>query len=167
MNNIEEAIRYHVNKRQKWETFGGKPLGIVWGLVISLSVLAPLSNFFLPILFGSGLVAQIVLNFKKRKSQISLAVQIMWVAGAVIAFFMAYLLPLLGFFSNLDGQTFSYLIWGGIIFYTGSIKARWLLVMSGFATVGISVALAAGLNGLLAAGIFAATFFISLALTTN
>ena len=46
MNNIEEAIRYHVNKRQKWETFGGKPLGIVWGLVISLSVLAPLSNFF-------------------------------------------------------------------------------------------------------------------------
>ena len=91
----------------------------------------------------------------------------MWVAGAVIAFFMAYLLPLLGFFSNLDGQTFSYLIWGGIIFYTGSIKARWLLVMSGFATVGISVALAAGLNGLLAAGIFAATFFISLALTTN
>ncbi len=167
MGHLEDEIRYHVNKRQQWESFGGKPIALVWGIVVTLTPLGTLFRLGLPLLYGGGIFAHLTLVFLKKKPTISFPVQILWLSGALIAFSIAYLLPWWGFFSNLAGHALSYLIWGGVIFYTGSIKARWWLVLSGMATVGIAVSLAVSLNGLVAGALFAICYFSALTVTKN
>ena len=109
----EEQLRRQLADRQKWETFGGKPVFAVWSLVAVLTLFWPFSAEGVVTIFGLGIVAQVLLLFIPRKTSLSLELNLMWLVGAVMAWVGAGWGPSTGFVSLEAGRTLATFVWGG------------------------------------------------------
>ncbi len=173
MSSWEEQLRRQLADRQKWETFGGKPVLAVWSVVAVLTLLWPFSPVSLVTLFALGVVVQVLLFIiprfliSPRKALLSLELNLLWFVGALLAWIAASWGPSTGFVSLEAGRTLATFVWGGVTFYSGSVKNRKGLMVGGIVLAGLAIALATGLNTLFTAGLVGADFLVIWLVTKN